>query len=73
MKDVCITAWCLDNTNHWMVAATIVHEFAHIGGAPGGTSHAAEKSTDMCGFKQQYDPLLIGSIKQLGAYLENAA
>lgn len=73
LKDICITAWCLDNTNHWMIAATIVHEFAHIAGAPGGLSHAAEKSADMCGFKTQYDPLLVGSIKQLGAYLENVA
>ncbi len=72
-KDICISAWCLDNTNHWMIAATIVHEFAHIAGAPGGASHAAEKAADMCGFKPQYDPTILGSIKQLGAYLENLA
>lgn len=56
-----------------MVAATIVHEFAHIAGAPGGASHAAEKAADMCGFKLQYNPAILGSIKQLGAYLENLA
>ena len=72
-KDICISAWCLDNTNHWMVAATIVHEFAHIAGAPGGVSHAAEKAADMCGFKPQYNPAILGSIKQLGAYLESLA
>jgi hypothetical protein len=69
-KDICISAWCLDNTNYWMVAATIVHEFGHIAGAPGGASHAAEKAADKCGFKQQYNPAILGSIKQLGDYLE---
>ncbi|NOY84928.1 MAG: hypothetical protein GXO96_08955 [Nitrospirae bacterium] len=72
-RDICISAWCLDNTNRWMVAATIMHEFAHIGGAPGGASHSAEKAADMCGFKQQYNPTILGSIKQLGAYLEKLA
>ena len=72
-KDVCISAWCLDHTNRWMIAATIVHEFAHIGGAPGGASHSAEKAVDMCGFKSQYDPTILGSIKQLGDYLEKIA
>jgi len=72
-KDTCLSAWCLDNTNHWMVAATIVHEFAHIADAPGGASHDAEKATDMCGFKPQYDPTILGSIKLLGAYLEKLA
>lgn len=72
-KDICVSAWCLDNTNKWMVAATIVHEYAHIGGAPGGASHAAEKAADKCGFKPQYNPRILGSIKQLGAYLEKLA
>lgn len=72
-KDICVSAWCLDNTNRWMIAATIVHEFAHIGGAPGGASHSAEKAADACGFKPQYDPAILGSIKQLGAYLEKLA
>ena len=72
-KDICVSAWYLDNTNHWMIAATIVHEFAHIAGAPGGASHAAEKAADMCGFKPQYNPAILGSIKQLGAYLEKLA
>ena len=69
-KDICISAWCLDNTNHWMIAATIIHEFAHIGGAPGGASHDAEKAASKCGFKPQYNPLIMGSIKDLGVYLE---
>jgi len=72
-KDITITAWCLDNTNVWMIAATIVHEFAHIAGALGYPSHAAEKSSDMCGFKPQYNPNILGSIKRLGGHLEQLA
>ena len=35
-KDICISAWCLDTHNKWVIAATIVHELAHVAGAPGG-------------------------------------
>ena len=73
LKDICITAWCLDTHNKWMIAATIVHELAHVAGAPGGTSHAAEKAAEKCGFKPQYNPLIQGSINKLGAYLERLA
>lgn len=72
-KDICISAWCLDTTNRWVVAATMVHEFAHIAGAPGGASHKAEKAVDKCSFGPQYNPKIIGSIKELGAYLETLA
>lgn len=73
LKDMCLTAWCIDKNNIWMIAATIVHEFAHIAGAPGGASHAAEKAADMCGFKPQYNPLILGSLQNLGKYLEKLA
>lgn len=73
LKDVTLTAWCIDANNIWMIAATIVHEFAHVDGAPGGTSHAAEKANDMCGFKPQYDPTIVGSIRDLSKYLEKIA
>lgn len=72
-KDICISAWCLDAQNRWMIAATIIHEFAHIAGAPGGVSHAAEKAADKCGFKPQYNPTILGSIEKLGKYLEQLA
>lgn len=72
-KDVCITAWCLDTHHKWMIAATLVHEFAHIAGAPGGVSHAAEKAADQCGFKPQYDPTILGSVEELGKYIEKIA
>jgi hypothetical protein len=69
-KDVALTKWCLDNKNHWMVAATLVHEFAHIGGAPGGASKDAEKAADECYFDPQYDPTIMGSLDRLGQYLQ---
>jgi hypothetical protein len=33
-KDIALHRWCTDTKNVWMIAATNVHEFAHIGGAP---------------------------------------
>jgi len=56
-----------------MIAATIVHEFAHIAGAPGGASHKAEKAADKCGFGPQYNPKIMGSIRELGVHLESIA
>lgn len=72
-KDICISAWCLDTQNRWMLAATLVHEFAHVGGAPGGASHAAEKAVKKCGFTPQYEPTILGSLEKLGKYIENLA
>jgi hypothetical protein len=41
----------------WLVAATLVHEFAHINGAP-GTDHRAEATLPPCGMGANglYDP-----------------
>ncbi|REJ78079.1 MAG: hypothetical protein DWQ47_17185 [Acidobacteria bacterium] len=39
----------------WIVAATLVHELAHVNGAPGNT-HAAEATLPPCGFAALYDP-----------------
>ena len=72
-KDVAISVWCLDTQNRWMVAATVVHELAHVGGAPGGASHAAEKAADECSFQPQYDPTILGELRQLGTALETLA
>lgn len=73
LKDVCISAWCLDNNHKWMIAATIIHEFAHVAGAPGGMDHSAEKAADTCGFKPQYNPTIMGSLEDLGKYIERIA
>jgi hypothetical protein len=69
-KDIAVTRWCIDKHNPWMIAATIVHEFGHIGGAPGGASHAAEAAVRECGFGPQYDPTILGSLRWLASALE---
>jgi hypothetical protein len=38
-----------NNSNRWSVAATIVHEFAHIDGVPGGGHGVAEGMLRCCG------------------------
>jgi hypothetical protein len=47
------------NTNHrnrWQVAATIVHEFAHINGVPGGGAGVAERMLTCCGLSGLVSP-----------------
>ena len=71
--DISISAWALDERNRWMIAATIVHELAHMAGAPGGSSHAAERAVRECGFGDQYDPDVQGSIQDISKYLRALA
>jgi len=56
-----------------IVAATIVHEFAHVGGAPGWPSPAAERALPKCGFGPQYDPGIFGSIESVARMLARMA
>ena len=72
-KDITVSAWCLNKHNRWMIAATIVHEFAHIAGAPGVPSHNAERAVQQCGFGPQYASTILGSIRELGRHLERLA
>lgn len=72
-RDIALTRWCIDHHNHWMIGATIVHEFAHIGGAPGGASHKAERAVRECGFIPQYDPDIRGSLQLLASFMERMA
>lgn len=47
----------------WSVAGTIVHELAHLNGAPGGNSHDAERALRDCGLRSPngpYDPSIRG-------------
>lgn len=67
-KDIAVSAWCLDTQSCSMIAATIIHEMAHIAGAPGGDSHMAERAVLKCGFEAEYDPELVGSL-ELYSYL----
>ena len=43
-----------------VVAATIVHELAHVNGAPGAPSSMAEGSLNSCGFGDQFNPNAVG-------------
>ena len=62
-KDITIGGWLLDTQTVSMVAATIIHEMAHVAGAPGGQSHLAERAVDKCGFHEEYDPEYYGSLE----------
>jgi hypothetical protein len=43
-----------------MVAGTLVHEFAHVNGAP-GTTRQAEATLLACGLGRVYNPIIVGS------------
>lgn len=44
-----------------LIAATLVHELAHVNGAPGGMeSKAAEATLPPCGFDDLFNPALVG-------------
>jgi len=43
----------------WLVAASLVHEFAHVNGAT-VTDHKAEGTLSCCGFAALEDPTVIG-------------
>jgi hypothetical protein len=59
-NDITITAYSLA-MGAWTVAATLVHEMAHVNGAS-GTTHAAEATLKSCLMKDLEDPGIIGSI-----------
>ncbi|WP_165220539.1 hypothetical protein [Aquisphaera insulae] len=44
------------------IAATLIHELAHVNGAPGTTdSKAAEETLPPCGFDDKYNPATVGA------------
>jgi hypothetical protein len=59
-KEVTITAFSL-RAGYWTVAATLVHELAHVNGAS-GTTHDAEGTLRSCLLKNLENPSIIGSI-----------
>jgi hypothetical protein len=59
-KEVTITAFSLA-MGRWTTAATLVHELAHVNGAPGNT-HAAEATLRHCLLAGLEDPTIIGAI-----------
>lgn len=56
--DIVLTQYSL-RMGKWLAAATIIHELAHLNGAPGGDSHTAELRVLECGLHSAngpYDP-----------------
>ena len=58
-NDITITAFSL-GMGKWTVAATLVHEMAHVNGAPGNT-HAAEGTLRSCLLADHENPAIIGT------------
>lgn len=58
-NDVTITDFSI-RIGRWTVAATLVHEFAHVNGAP-ATDHQAESTLLCCGFSALHNPAIIGA------------
>jgi hypothetical protein len=61
-KDIIICQVAL-RMGKWSTAATIVHEVAHLNGAPGGDSHSAEIRVKKCSLdsaRGPYDPHIKG-------------
>lgn len=46
---------------HWTTCATLIHELAHVNGAPGGTAQA-EDTLLSCLLRGHHDPTIIGQI-----------
>jgi hypothetical protein len=59
-KDITLTAYTLA-MGHWTVAATLVHELAHVNGAPGAT-HQAEATLHSCLLPGLENPSIIGGL-----------
>lgn len=59
-KEVTITAYAF-GMGHWTVAATLVHEMAHVNGAPGIT-HQAEGTLKNCLLPGLEDPSILGML-----------
>lgn len=62
--DIAINTWaftCVKNkaTRVQEIAAILVHEMAHVNGAPNDT-HTAEMMLMFCGFGEYYEPTVIG-------------
>ena len=48
-----------------LIAGTLVHELAHVNGAPGGMeSKAAEATLPPCGFDDLFNPATVGMVRR---------
>ena len=61
-KDVTVSEYSI-RMGRWTVAATLVHEFAHVNGASGST-HDAEATLPCCGMQGLYNRTIIGAAPQ---------
>jgi hypothetical protein len=61
-SDVTITDFSI-RMGRWTVAATLVHELAHVNGAPGGDSAEAESTLICCGLKKLFHPDIVGRLE----------
>jgi hypothetical protein len=59
-NEITITAYSL-KIGVWTVAATLIHELAHVDGAP-GTNHDAEATLRHCLLSGLEDPAIIGHL-----------
>ncbi|EYF01090.1 hypothetical protein [Chondromyces apiculatus] len=61
-QDIVLTPLAI-RMGRWAIAGTIVHEIAHLNGAPGGNDHAAEHTLSKCRLMSQngpYDRNIVG-------------
>ncbi len=63
-NDITLTAYTMA-IGRWTVAATLVHELAHVDGAPGNTAEA-ESTLISCLLAGLRDPTIIGAIENGG-------
>lgn len=62
-----LTAYTLA-MGQWTTAATIIHELAHVNGAPGGNSSQAEDILLECLLKDLHNPAYIGRLGKRRSY-----
>ena len=60
-KEITISKYAFRGGDHWTVAATLIHELAHVNGAPGNDTQA-EDTLKSCLLKDLHDPNIIGKV-----------
>ena len=60
-RDIAISAYAL-RMGVWTTTATLVHELAHVDGAPGGADHQAEGVLVDCLMANLHNPMIMGKV-----------
>ncbi len=63
VSEVTITAFSIA-MGRWTTAAALVHELAHVNGAPGGNDHRAEHTLVHCMLSGLHDPNIVGQLQR---------